>query len=279
MTAEIRKSVLVFCAFILCLNPTHVPASDPTQPKAADLVKKFVARSQEEERENLDDKYGFVERRLHDELDKNGGVKEHSDETFQLILLNNHRYPRLIAKDGKPLVAEEQRKQLEREKKFLDDQRRKSGGKKKEGDDDPLKLDDQFLSHFKFDVVGREDLNGRPSFIVTVIPKPGNLPVRSNSEKVFTHLQGKVWVDAQDYTLVKCDLHLTEPTTFYGILGSIRQLDLMLQRRRVEDKVWMPEKIVFAVDARKLFTPIRVRQHSEFSDFKKLTPQGNAAQP
>jgi hypothetical protein len=94
--------------------------------------------------------------------------------------------------------------------------------------------------------------------------------VRNNGEKVFSHLQGKVWVDAQDYALVKCDVHLTEPTSFYGILGSIRQLDLLWQRRWVDQRVWMTEKLVFAIDARKLFTLIRVRQHSDFSDFKKL---------
>lgn len=257
-------------AFIagVCISPAL--ASDPTLPKASLLVKQFVARAKEEDHENLDQKYGFIERRLHDELDRSGNVREHSDETFQLILLENHRYPRLIAKDGKPLVPDEQRKQVDRERKFLDDARKKSAEKTKDTDDS-LKLDDQFLDHFRFEVVGREELNGRPSFVVTVLPRPGNLPVRNNSEKIFTHLQGRVWVDAQDYSLVKCDLHLTEPTSFYGILGSVRQVDLLLQRRRVENKVWMVEKLVFAIDGRKLFTPIRVRQHSEFSDFKKLT--------
>ncbi|HEV2350343.1 MAG TPA: hypothetical protein VG028_10915 [Terriglobia bacterium] len=264
------KFAKVILAVLLGLTLTPAFASDPTLPKADDLVKKFVARAREEDGENIDDKFGFVEHRWHDVLDRNGNLKEHSDETFQLVLLQGHRYPRLIAKDGKPLVPDEQRKQAEREKKFLDEQQKKAGGNNN-SDDDALKLDEQFLNHFKFEVVGREDLNGRPSYVVTVLPRPGNLPLRNNSEKIFTHMQGKVWVDAQDYALVKCDLHLTEPTSFYGILGSVRQVDLLLQRRWVANKVWLAEKLVFQIDARKLFTPIRVRQHSEFSDFKKLT--------
>lgn len=270
----LRPEVQIFATFLWTVGAGAslypAAAADATLPKASDLVGKFVARSQEEDRENFDDKYGFIERRLHDELDRNGNVKEHSDETFQIILLENHRYPRLIAKDGKPLVADEQRKQAEREKRFLDEERKKSAGPGKDGNSDSLELDNQFLSHFRFDVVGQEVLNGRPSYVVTVIPRAGNLPVRNNSEKIITHMQGKVWVDEQDYTLVKCDLHLTEPTSFYGVLGSVRQVDLLLQRRWVEKRVWMTEKLFFAIDARKLFTPIRVRQHSEFSDFKKL---------
>lgn len=262
------KPIILFCVVAFSLSPAL--ATDPSLPKSDELVKKFVARSKEEDREKLDEKYGFIEHRLHDELDKSGKVREHSDETFQLIMLGGYPYPRLIAKDGKPLVADEQRKQAEREKKFLDEQRNKSSGQGKDEDSDSLKLDKQFLSHLRFDVVGQEDLNGRPSYVVTVIPRAGNLPVRNNTEKIFAHMQGKVWVDEQDYTLVKCDLHLTEPTSFYGILGSVRQVDLLMQRRWVGSNVWMVEKLVFAIDARKLFTLIRVRQLSEFSDFKKL---------
>lgn len=265
------KFAKVFWAVFLGLNLSPAFASDPSLPKSDDLVKKFIARWHEEDREKLDDKYGFIERRLHDELDKNGNVRQHSDESFRHIMLVGHPYPRLIAKDGKPLSADEQRKQAEREKKFLDEKRRKAAGPEENNDSERLNVDGQFLNHFKFDVVGREDLNGRSSYVVTVLPKPGNLLVRNNSEKIFTHMQGEVWVDAQDYTLVKCDLHLTTPTAFYGILGSVRQIDLWLQRRWVENNVWMMEKLNFAIDARKLFTPIRVRQHSEFSDFKKLT--------
>ena len=265
---RVLKPIILFC--VVAVSLSQVLASDPSLPKSDELIKKFVTRSKEEDREKLDEKYGFVEHRLHDELDKYGKVREHSDETFRYIMLKGHPYPRLIAKDGKSLVPEEQRKQVEREKRFQDEQQRKAADTNKSGDSDGLKLDDLFLNHFKFDVVGREDLNGRPSFIVTVLPRPGNLPVRNNAEKIFSHMQGKVWVDAQDYTLAKCDLHLVEPTSFYGVLGSVRQVDLLLQRRWVENNVWLAEKLIFAIDARKLFTPIRVRQHSEFSDFKKL---------
>ena len=256
----------VLCAVTLSLTLCDGIPSDPSLPRSDVLVKKFIQRWQEEGRENLDEKFGFIEHRLYDTLDKNGSVKEHSNETFQMVLLDGHPFLRLIAKDAKPLVAEEQRKQAERENKFREEQRRKSEDKK----DDRLKVDDQFLSHFQFEVVGREALTGRPSYVVTVLPKPGNFSVRNNAEKIFTHMQGRVWVDAEDYTLVKCDLHLTEPTSFYGVLGSVRQIDLMLQRRWLEDKTWMFESLRYTLDARRLFTSVHLRQDSEYSDFKKL---------
>ncbi len=266
MTPRPSQLAKVICASALSISICDGIPSDPSLPKSDVLVKKFVHRWQEEDREKLDDKFGFIEHRIYDTLDKNGIVKEHSDETFQMVLLDGHAFLRLIAKDAKPLVAEERRKQAERENQYRQERRRKSDDKK----DDRLKVDDQFLSHFQFEVVGREVLNGRPSYVVTVLPKRGNFSARNNAEKVFTHMQGRVWVDAGDSTLVKCDLHLAEPTSFYGILGSVRQIDLMLQRRWVEDKTWVFEKLHYTLDARRLFTTIHMRQDSEYSDFKKL---------
>lgn len=256
----------VMCAALFCSCVCDGLPSDPSLPKSDVMVKKFVHRWQEEDRENLDERFGFIEHRLFDTLDKSGIVKEHSDETFQMVLLDGHPYPRLIAINGKPLGPDEQHKQAERESKFREEQRRKSEDKK----EDRLKVDDQFLGHFQFDVLGREVLNGRTSYVVTVLPKTGIFSVRNNAEKVFTHMQGKVWVDAEDFTLVKCELHLTEPTSFYGILGSVRQIDLMLQRRWVEDKTWVFENLRYTLDARRLFTSIHIRQDSEYREFKKL---------
>jgi hypothetical protein len=266
MTPRPGQLAKVLCAAALSISTCLGLPSDPSLPKSDVLVRKFIQRWQEEDHENLDEKFGFIEHRLFDTLDKNGNVKEHSDETFQMVLLDGHPFLRLIAKHAKPLAAEERRKQADRENKFREEQHRKSEDKK----DDRLKVDDLFLSHFQFEVVKREVLNGRPSYEVTVLPKPGNFSVRNNAEKIFTHMQGKVWVDAEDFTLVKCDLHLTEPTSFYGILGSVRQIDLALQRRWVEEKTWVFEKLCYTLDARRLFTSIHMRQDSEYSDFKKL---------
>jgi hypothetical protein len=247
------------------------PAMAADQPPSTDvLMKKFIERSQEEEKQNLGKNYGFIEHSIHDELDKNGKVKTHKDQTFQLIVQEGHRVRRLIAKDGKPLAVDEQSKEAEREKKAEEQRKKAAEKKKKSGDDSDVKLDEQFLSHFKFEIVGREEINGRPSYVVTVLPQASVHPLRSNAEKMFTHMEGKVWVDADEYSLAKCDLHLTEPTSFYGILGSIRQLDLLMQRRHVDDKVWMPEKLTFAIDGRRLMTSFRMKQASDYSDFRLL---------
>ena len=247
-------------------------ASDEPLPNIDDLMKKFIQRMQQEDKQKLEEKYSFIEHRLHDELDKNGVVKQHFDRTFQLVMLEGHPFLRMIAKDGKPLSADDRQKQTDREKKFLEEQHKKAEKKEdKKADDDDLKLDDQFMSHFRFEIVGREPLNDRDSYVISVLPRPSNSPVRNNGEKIFTHMQGRVWVDARDYTLAKCDLHLSEPTSFYGILGSLRQLDFLLQRRLVDGNVWMTEKQNLSLDGRKLVSSMRMKQESTYSDFTRIS--------
>jgi hypothetical protein len=260
------KTMAFYALLIVALGlaPGASFAADEPPLNIDDVMKKFIQRVQEEDKQKLDDKYSFIEHRLRDELDKNGAVKQHFDRTFQLVTLEGHPFLRTIAKDGKPLSADDRQKQTEREKKFLEEQHKKA-------DDDDLKLDDQFMSHFRFEIVGREQLNDRDSYVISVLPRPSNFPVRNNSEKIFTHMQGRVWVDTRDYSLAKCDLHLSEPTSFYGILGSLRQLDFLLQRRLVDGNVWMTEKEDLSLDGRKLVSSIRMKQESTYSDFARLT--------
>ena len=267
------KLLRILLAAAIVLGP-YVHAAD--QPRTDELIKKFVQRSQEEDAQKLDDKYGFIEHRLHDELDKNGNVRQRFDRTFQRVMLEGHPFNRLIAIDGKPLSADEQSKQADREKRFLEAQQKKlaetkNAEAKKKSSDDDFQVDERFMGHFKFDIVGHESLNGRDSYVVTVLPKASDLPVRNNTEKMFVHMQGKVWVDVQDYSLAKCDIHLSEPTSFYGFLGTVRQLDFVMQRRWVDEKVWMTEKLNFAIDGRRLTTAMHMRQELSYREYKKLT--------
>lgn len=257
-------------AFLLSLWLPLASASDEELPKAEDLIKKFAQRWREEEKQKLEENYGFIEHRIFEQFDKGGNVKEHQDRRFQLVMLEDKPFLRWIEKDGKPLSGEDLKKQQEREKRALEERRKHLAARKKAPDED-LKLDDEFLARFRYEVIAKEDIRGRPAFVVTVLPRSKDLPARNNSEKLFNRMQGKVWVDAQDYSLAKADMHLSEPASFYGFLGAVRQLDLLMQRTLVDNKVWMPEKVNFALEARRLVSSMRMKQESEYSDFRKLT--------
>ncbi len=269
-TAQLKTARTILAAALTCgLIAQAAATGQPAEmlPRGDDLMRKFVARSQQEDKQRLDERYGFIERRIHDELDKNGNVKEHSDRGYQKIELDGTGYLRWIAKDGKPLTGDEIKIQHDNEQKFIEERKKK---KEKAPGEDSVKMDEQFLSAFHFEAIGKELVNGRPAYIITVLPKSPGPSGRNSAEKLFMHMQGKVWVDVQDYGLAKVDVHLTEPTSFYGVLGTVRQLDLELSRVFFDNSAWMPQSTKFSLEARKLLTTTRIRQSSQYGDYKKL---------
>lgn len=49
--------------------------------------------------------------------------------------------------------------------------------------------------NYKFSVVGRETLNSGPTYVLAIIPKTGNRYL----------IDGKIWVDAKDYSIVRIE--------------------------------------------------------------------------
>ncbi|HEY0785535.1 MAG TPA: hypothetical protein VGD62_06660, partial [Acidobacteriaceae bacterium] len=58
--------------------------------------------------------YTFRERQTITELDKNGSPRKVERRESQVFYVNSHQVHRLLAKDGKPLVAAEESKETER---------------------------------------------------------------------------------------------------------------------------------------------------------------------
>lgn len=254
----------------------QTPPADQPLPKVDELVKRFIDRSFQEEKQNATERYGFVRRSVRDELDADGKLKKRTDVTWQTLLVDGLRIERQIGNNGLPLTVEEQRAVAERERKQLDEARKKSGKKPHDYSDD-IKVDDRLLSHFHFDLIGMDMLNGRRAYAITVTPQASAYNARNNVEKVVTHMGGTVWIDVEDYSFVKCDLHLMASTSFYGFLGALRQLDLFLMRRQVEQGIWLLERSDIAADARKLFSNMHFRQQNDFSAYRKLPNEATQA--
>ena len=103
-------------------------------------------------------------------------------------------------------------------------------------------------------------------------PKSRDLPIRRRQDYLLNKLAGKVWVDEKDFDIVKAEARLTERTrVFWGLLGNIEKADLYFEQTRVGDGVYLPMRLSFFMDGRKLFTPIREKITAEWSDYRAET--------
>jgi len=87
-------------------------------------------------------------------------------------------------------------------------------------------------------------------------------------------MAGRLWIDEGDADTARVELSLVEPVYlgWFGLLGSLTQLDLTLERQRMPDGVWINTKQALLIECRKLIATMRFRTTDESSEFKKLVP-------
>lgn len=255
-------------------------AAEPTPlPQAKDVLAKAIERGKwERKNTNRDDQYGWSQLQKEEKLGKEGQVEETRVVELDAVLIDGKRFLKTIKVNGQAPQGDELKRALEREKKFRE-RMAKPATKKDADDDDDVEIDEKLIGRYHFTVVGKEDVNGRPAYVLTFLPKQGvKLPEEKRMDKVLNRLEGKVWLDAELYAITKLDMSLTEPTTLMGGLGNVRNLEWKMDFVAVEPGLFMPRTMSLKLDARRLLSSMRVKQHVEYSNYRKL-PQLAEAKP
>jgi len=255
-------AVLLLLALPLAAQSPDAPAA---MPAADELVARMIDRSQQLARQNPSQDYGFKYHEVAEELESDGRVKEHHDWDFQTVLVEGAPYDRLVLKDGKPLDEKERTREAKREAAF-----RKRLHEKKEGEEGGVSIDQQLVRRFLFHVMGQEEVQGHPAWLLTVLPKPDQPEARNRDEKVLSRMQGRIWIDAQNYFLVKGELDLAQPVSVGGPLGSVKTVHLDFAKEMVAPGLWLWQRWNLQYGARVLFGSIHMRRHGEYSDFQPL---------
>jgi hypothetical protein len=96
---------------------------------------------------------------------------------------------------------------------------------------------------FDFQPVGDEVVNGRPAHVLQATPHQG-YQAQGKYGKMFSKLEGKLWIDKQDFGWIKADGHVIEP--FSGGLFLARVLrgsHITMEQMRTDEGIWVPEHV------------------------------------
>jgi hypothetical protein len=63
---------------------------------------------------------------------------------------------------------------------------------------------------FDFQLMGEETINGRPAYVIQATPQPG-YQAHGKYSKMFSKVEGKLWVDKQDLGWIKVDGQVIQP--------------------------------------------------------------------
>ena len=142
--------------------------------------------------------------------DLDGRVKSEDVDVSRTILVNGVPFEQLVERNGRPPSAEEERKQkedLDRLKRETPEQR---AGRLRKEEEENTSIVLEVPKAFDFQLVGEEVVNGRPAYVLQATPHPG-YQAQGKYGRMFSKVEGKLWVDKQDLGWIKVDGQVIQP--------------------------------------------------------------------
>ena len=243
-------------------------------PGARQIMEASIAATQRDWKARL--QYTYIERDENRRRDLAGRVKSEDVEVSKMILVNGVPFEQLVERNGKPPSAEQERKQkreLDKLRRETPEQRAERLRKQQEENTSIVK---EVPKAFDFQVVGEEAVNGRPAYVLQATPHPG-YHAQGKYGNMFSKVAGKLWVDKQDLGWIKVDGRVIQPFSMgLFLVRLLRGSHITMEQTRVDDGIWMPERIEVRAAARIFFVKSlvidRVLTYSEYR-----LPQAGAA--
>ena len=222
--------------------------------------------------------YTFLERMQEDTLDGNGAVKSSKSETHEIMFLYGEPFERTVAKDDKPLPEKDQKKQDEefeketrkREDESTEERQKRIAKYEKERDDDRAFVH-EILDAYDFALVGQETLNGRKTWVIDGTPRPG-FEGKRREAKMLPKIKPRFWIDEQDYSWTKLRAEFIDTVSVGWVIARLHKgTQFEMQQVRVNNEVWLPQRIDVKLDARvALLKGVNANVHFTYKDYRKF---------
>lgn len=148
---------------------------------------------------------------------------------------------------------------------------KKNSSREKAFEKSDFAMTDDLLKRFDFTIVRRESVQGRQTLVLDFKPADKDLPERNIKDKFINRAAGRVWVDEQDYALVKADLHLTERVNVIGgLVGAVWKFTYNFARERTAEGLWFARAVNWHLEGRELFSQRTIDYREENTDVKKI---------
>jgi hypothetical protein len=234
------------------------------------------------------------------EYDKNGQVTKKEVKDYSFFYLNGDEVSTLIKKDGKPLSAEEQKKENDKTQKEIEDIQKKEKKKeakeekdKEQGKDSKDKDDpgiEVFLRACQFVNPRRERFRGQDVLVFDFEPNPEFKP-KNLEEKVVKELAGVIWVDEKALDVARLEAYFVSDVHIGGgLLANLQKgTSFIFEQAYVNNEIWLPTYEEAHIGVRVLMVKgFKVNVATRYSDYKKFNvetlntinkPKDTAADP
>jgi hypothetical protein len=253
--AKSRMEMLL--AMVAASAALFAQSSGPDKPQnhagvldASQIVSPSVAAT--ERSWEVRDHYTYMERDEDRRLDSLGQVKSENVDVTRMILVNGARFELLLERNGQLPSAKEQRKRDEELDKLKHETPEEQAERLRKGQENRSFLRD-VIEAFDFHLVGEEIVGGRLAYVLQVTPHPG-YHAHGKYGKMFSKVEGTLWVDKQDFGWIKVDGQVTQSFSMGLFVARVqRGSHIILEQTCVGDGVWVPKRLEMRASARILF--------------------------
>jgi hypothetical protein len=214
------------------------------------------------------DHYTYMERDEDQRLDSLGNVKSENVDVTRIILVNGAHFEQLIEHNGKLPSFKEQRKSDEDFEKLKHETPDERAARLRKDQENRSFLRD-LLEAFDFHLVGQETVGGRPAYVLQATPHPG-YRAHGKYGKMFSKVEGKLWIDKQDFGWIKVDGEVTQSFSMGLFVARVqRGSHIVMEQTCVGDAVWVPRHLEMRASARILFLKsLDIARILTYSDYR-----------
>jgi hypothetical protein len=201
-----------------------------------------------------------------EELDEKGQVRKRRQRHGRMMTRGGRLHGRSVQRNREGLSTEEgsgKESGVEETKS-----RKRTGSYPHKGEE--IVLEEDLIKRFEYTLLGREMVHGRPAFVLRFKPRQ-NLPVKKIQDRVINRVSGKVWVDAEEFEIARLNFWLSGKVSFgMGLLGAMQELDIWIERVRLDAGVWLTGYTGGLINYRQLFNSRSIRWRERMSDFERV---------
>jgi hypothetical protein len=201
-------------------------------------------------------------------VDSLGQVKSENVDVTRMMLVNGARFEQLMEHNGQIPSAKEQRKSDEDMDRLKHETPADQTLRLRKDQENRSFLQD-LLEAFDFHLIGEETVDGKPAYVLQVTPHPG-YRAHGKFGKMFSKVEGKLWVGKQDFGWIKVDGQVTESFSMGLFVARVqRGSHIILEQTCVGDAVWVPKRLEIRASARILFLKnLDIAKILTYSDYR-----------
>jgi hypothetical protein len=130
------------------------------------------------------------------------------------------------------------------------------------------------VSRFSIALAGKDRLAGQPAYVLAFSPKP-NQPYHDETEQVVNQLQGRMWISARTYSVLRTEARLAQPVSIAWFLARVSALNFHYSTQDT-DAGFAPSQVQITLQVDAIFVGFHERQTIAMTNFRSRPHTGAA---